>query len=72
MHHQIARLVDHQDVAVFIDDIQRDILYPQRASFFNLSSMATVSPPSTFSFGLFDVLPLTFTRSPRIHFYARS
>ena len=36
VHHQIARLVDHQDVAVFIDDIQRDILRLPTRLFFNL------------------------------------
>ncbi|MNT54277.1 hypothetical protein D3C72_1914260 [compost metagenome] len=36
MHNQVARLVDDQNVAIFVDDIQRDVLRFPTGLFFYL------------------------------------
>ncbi len=71
MYHQVARFINDNNVFIFIDDIQRDILR-FKTRFFSISAlMATCSPPNTFSFGLSQTLPLTSTRWSRIHSFIR-
>jgi hypothetical protein len=45
VHHQARRLVDHQDVVVFIDDVQLDVLGDPFALGFLLGSQLKNGPP---------------------------
>ena len=67
MYHQVARFINNDDIFIFIDDIQRDILRFKTRFFFNLS----VDGNLLATFGLSHTLPLTSTRWSRIHSFIR-
>lgn len=71
MHNQIARFVNHEDVIIFVNDIERNILRLEARLFFDFDIDSDVLSPSTFSFGLSPMVPLTNTRWSRIHSFIR-
>jgi hypothetical protein len=48
MNNQIARFVDHEDVIIFVNDIERNILRLEARLFFDFTSIAMRSPPALF------------------------
>lgn len=71
MYNQIARFIDHDDVIIFVNDIERNILRLEARLFFDFDIDSDAFSPSTFSFGLSPMVPLTNTRWSRIHSFIR-